>query len=111
MAGGTLNFLKPFNICQFLIQLGLAWLAMTNEQRAKSLVIFFKYQNQSKFQSSMDDLLTITATNKIAKQLQIKRFRTAKTRTIPNFKKKPEAPWGLLRYFFRQFDCFQFYLT
>ena len=88
MAGGTLNFLKPFNIRQFLIQLGLAWLAMTNEQHAKSLVKFFKYQNQSIFQSSRDDLLTIRATNKIAKQPgRIKRFRTAKTRTISNIKK------------------------
>ena len=66
-----------------------AWLAMTNEQRAKSFVKFVKYQNQCKFQSSGDDLLTIPTTNKIAKKPgQIKRVRTAKTRTIPN--KKPK---------------------
>ena len=62
---------------------------MTNEQRAKSFEKFVKYQNQCKFQSSGDDLLTIPTTNKIAKKPgQIKRVRTAKTRTIPN--KKPK---------------------
>ena len=42
---------------------------MTKEQRSKSLIKIFKYQNQSKFQSAGDDLLTIPTTNKIAKNL------------------------------------------
>ena len=85
----TLPYFELAESFQHLSIFHSAWLAMTNEQRAKSFVKFVKYQNQCKFQSSGDDLLTIPTTNKIAKKPgQIKRVRTTKTRTIPN--KKPK---------------------